>query len=219
MQIPVKEALRYLGASACDEALRCQVQQMAEAMQRTLVPRMVYREATILPTAEGIYLPEADLLLPGRMAATMLETCQRAVLLVCTLGVRFDAMLRTWQARDMAQAVVFDACGSAYVEAGCEAAEERIRQAHTGLYLTDRFSPGYGDLPLSVQPGLLHFTDAARGVGVTLTDSLLMNPTKSVSAIIGLSHQPQKARVRGCTHCAMAARCPLRKRGEACGIG
>ena len=55
-----------------------------------------------------------------------------------------------------------------------------------GLVPTRRYSPGYGDLPLSVQPALLDALDAGRRLGVTLTESLLMVPMKSVTAVVGI---------------------------------
>ena len=87
-----------------------------------------------------------------------------------------------------------------------------------GLYLTDRFSPGYGDLPLSLQPGICAVLDAERRVGIHVTPSFLMNPSKSVTAVIGLSDKPQMARIRGCAWCAMRETCTLRKGGKTCGL-
>ena len=117
----------------------------------------------------------------------------------------------------MARAVALDACGSAYVEAGCDAAEREIRSRFPGMYLTDRFSPGYGDLPLGLQPELLARTDARRRLGVSLTESLLMVPSKSVTAILGISDTPQSARIRGCAYCNLNQTCLLRERGTTCG--
>ena len=143
---------------------------------------------------------------------------RRAALLACTLGPGFDAMLRREQARDMGRAVMLDACGSAWVESGCDAAEEELRARLPGWFLTDRFSPGYGDLPLDIQPAVCAALDAGRRVGIHVSDSFLMNPMKSVTAVIGIADRPQMARVRGCAHCAMAASCQLRKGGKHCGI-
>ena len=83
-------------------------------------------------------------------------------------------------------------------------------------FLTDRFSPGYGDLPLSLQPEICSALDAARRLGLHVTEHFLLNPSKSVTAVIGLSDRPQMARIRGCGHCAMYETCALRKGGKRC---
>ncbi len=212
----IEEALRYLGIHAPDATTRQAMEATAARLTGMLSPRWVFRDATLARTESGLTLLEPGILLPGRTAAAMLRTCQRVSLLVCTLGAAFDALLREQQARSMTEAVMLDACGSAYVEAGCNAAEQAIAAAHPGLYLTDRFSPGYGDLPLTLQPGLLTYADAPRRLGVTALDSCLMAPAKTVTALIGLSETPQKARIRGCAFCSMKETCTLRKRGAAC---
>ena len=117
----------------------------------------------------------------------------------------------------MARAALLDACGSAWVEAGCDGAEREIAARFPGLYLTDRFSPGYGDLPLALQRDICGVLDAPRRLGVQVGDSLLLNPAKSVTAVIGLSETPQPARVRGCGFCAMRESCQYRKGGTTCG--
>jgi hypothetical protein len=148
----------------------------------------------------------------------MLEQCNRAALLACTLGPDFDTMLRAWQARDMGRAAILDACGGAWVEAGCDEAEKELGEKLKEAYLTDRFSPGYGDLPLALQPAILAALDGERRVGIHLSESLLMNPVKSVTAVIGISDRPQMARIRGCAYCTMAETCTLRKGGKHCGL-
>ena len=146
----------------------------------------------------------------------MLKECTQAALLACTLGAAFDARLRAVQARDMAKAVLTDGCGSAWVEAGCDEAEGELSERLPGRFLTDRFSPGYGDLSLDMQPALCAALDAGRRLGLSVTDSLLLNPSKSVTAVIGLAHQPQMARVRGCAYCTLRETCALRKGGNHC---
>ena len=59
--------------------------------------------------------------------------------------------------------------------------------------------------------------DASRRLGITVGESLLMNPCKSVTAVIGIADAPQPARVRGCGYCTMRETCELRKRGKTCG--
>lgn len=216
MEINIREALRYVGVHQPDAAMLHEMQLIADEVLRKVTPRSVYRVCTVQLTAEGCLLPEIGVTLPGRMARRMLETCHHTAVLACTLGPGFDGLLRTCQQQDMARAVMMDACGSAYVEAACDAAERELAATYPGQYLTDRFSPGYGDLPLDVQQGMLAGLNAMRRIGVTALPSCLMNPSKSVTAVIGLSDQAQKARIRGCGYCAMAKTCTLRKRGESC---
>ncbi len=218
MIIDVSEALRYLGAAKADGETVQAVEQAAVELEASITPHFVYKVFSVEHGESGILLPEAGLFLPGKLAQSMLQACNRAVLLCCTLGAEFDRLLRMTQARDMAKAAILNACGSAYVEASCEEAEKEIAARYPGMYRTDRFSPGYGDLPLSVQPGFLAALDAGRRLGVTVTDTCLMLPAKSVTAIIGLSETPQPARIRGCGYCALKGNCAYRERGTSCEI-
>lgn len=210
----VSEALRYLGAANDAGTLRPQVEQMMGSIPET--PRWTYRVFDL--TFQNGTPSLSGFILPGNTAKKMLSGCEKAVLLACTMGLSFDARLRALQARNMAAALILNACGSALVEQGCDEAEHEIAVRFPNLYLTDRFSPGYGDLPLSAQKDLCALLDTPRRLGVTLTDSMLMNPSKSVTAIIGLSRAPQMARIRGCGYCSMKETCALRKGGKHCGL-
>ena len=191
---------------------------MAEELAAQVQPRYTYKLFPLVRDETGFRLDGTDLLLSGQTAQRMLAQCGQAVLLACTLGTKLDDMIRSAQARDMARAVILDACGSALVEQGCDEAERDIAARFPGLYLTDRFSPGYGDLPLSLQPAICGLLDAERRVGIHVTPSLLLTPSKSVTAVIGLSAKRQMARIRGCAWCAMWDTCTLRKGGKSCGL-
>lgn len=212
----VSEALRYLGVKgAPDGELRGRLEALAEKLRKRITPRHVLRVLDIRREGEKLALGDA-VMLPGDLARGMLRDCERAALLVCTLGTGFDAWMRTEQARGMTGAVLLDALGSAWVEAGCDTAEKELAARLPGMYLTDRFSPGYGDLPLSIQPDILGATDAARRLGIQVTESCLMNPQKTVTAIIGIAEKPQPARVRGCACCRLREECAYRKEGITC---
>ena len=218
MRLDVKEALRYLGVRGeGDEALVKQVEQMADQLTKYLVPRYTYRVFDLEKTPMGYTLAGTDTVLTGATADNMLSGCHKAALLACTLGARFDQLLLSTQARDMAQAVILDACGGAWVEAGCDEAQEEIQSRLPGLHLTDRFSPGYGDLPLALQTELCALLDAPKRLGLFVTESQMLNPVKSVTALVGISDTPQPARVRGCDFCAMRKTCAFAREGEQCG--
>jgi len=230
----INEVLRYLGAGkaagtsaessdaqAAVSALRQSAQQTLSQLETQIIPKQLYRIFPLQHEADGtIVLLDAAhqpvFTLTGQLAASLLRDCHQAVLLLATLGAPFDALLRTQQARDMAQAAILDACGNVLVEEACDRIEQDIRKQLPGLYLTDRFSPGYGDLPLSLQPAILQALDATRQAGVHLSASLLMNPSKTVTAIVGLSHLPQGAKIRGCAYCNLRNTCTIRKDGKRC---
>lgn len=218
MKLDLSEALRWLGVRGePDPALYAEMSAVAGRLTETVTPRYIYRVFPLAFREEGPTLEGTGLTLTGEMARRMLADCSQTILLACTLGAGFEAMLRAEQARSMARAAMLDVCGSAWVEAGCDQAEEEISARYPGLHLTDRFSPGYGDLPLELQRDICALLDAQRRLGVQVTDSLLMNPTKSVTAIIGLSENLQPARVRGCGFCDLRESCQYRKEGKTCG--
>ena len=217
MELNIREALRCLGIQGSpDDALLLQLTSLADELQSRITPRFVWRAFSLLPNS-AFQFSGAQALPNSELAQRMLAECEQAAVLVCTLGAEFDLWMKRLQARDMSRAVMLDALGSAYVEAGCDAAEEAIRARFPGMHLTDRFSPGYGDFPLEAQPALTAFAGAGR-IGVTVTDSLLMNPQKSVTAIVGIADRPQMARIRGCAYCAMNKSCQYRKGGHTCHV-
>lgn len=217
MELDIKEALRYLGVKEpVSEQMCADVRAVADTLRAALTPQYTYRLLSLEHRADNIYLPEVNILLPGSDAKKMLGQCHSVVLLACTLGARFETMMRAQQVRDMAGAVILDACADVWVEAGCDQIEQELKQRLNDSYLTDRFSPGYGDLPLSLQRDICCALDTPRRLGLYVTEQFLLNPVKSVTALIGVSNQLQAARIRGCAYCSMKETCTLRKGGTHC---
>lgn len=103
--------------------------------------------------------------------------------------------------------MVLQAVSVEAIEEYCDACEEEILAALSSggegpYYLRPRFSPGYGDLPLEFQREFLQILETPKKIGVTLTDSLLMMPSKSVTAIIGISREDSHCIRQGCESCA-----------------
>ena len=219
MRPDIDEALRYAGVgSPAPDELRREMEAIAGQLESKLRPRYTWQVFPIDRTEGDLKLRGSGVTLTGNLALKMLAQCDQAVLLACTAGSEFDALLRAGQARDMARAVLLDGCGSAWVEAVCDAAEREIAARFPDLFLTDRFSPGYGDLPLELQTPLCAALDAGRRVGIHVTGSLLLSPAKSVTAVIGLSERPQGARIRGCAHCNLRENCAIAKGGKTCAV-
>ena len=208
--IPETEALRYLGVRGPVPADL--LEQVREGC-RQLLPhcRVRYTWRLTHKAALGEILTGEDL-------PTLLRHCDRAVVMAVTLGMEAEVLIRRAGLTSPTRALILDACASAACEAACDQVQGLVEaqlQAE-GIHFTDRFSPGYGDLPLEVQRPLLAFLDGQRMCGITLTDTFLMTPRKSVTALFGLSDRPWGKRARGCAFCSMNQNCSFRKAGITC---
>ncbi len=169
---------------------------------------------------DGIHLKGSRLVLPGSLAAAMLENCRQAVVLAGTLGFEFERKLNVLTLCRPQDAVLFDALGSAAMESVMDLLEEDIQHTEfmQGRYFTDRFSCGYGDLPLSLQRPIVDELALTRHCGIYVSGAFMMYPTKSITAIAGIADQVQPARIRGCAYCLMKETCERRKGGKPCGV-
>ena len=212
-RIPASEALRYLGVKQTPPPdLLQQVEQACAQLLPHCRPRYVWRQVAKAD------LPALGLDLPGEDIHTLLRDCETAVLFALTLGEEAELLIRRAGLRSPTDALVLDACASAACEAACDKLQAMLegQLCKDGLHPTDRFSPGYGDLPLTVQKPLLELLDAQRRCGITLSPTFIMTPRKSVTAIFGLAERPQGKRARGCGFCSMKTNCSFRKAGITC---
>lgn len=182
------------------------------------VPRTCTASFTLAHTPEGVRVEGTALVLTGRDIAHLLSTSTRCVLLAATLGPGVDRLCRRRQATSMAEALMLDAAATALIECVCDELESSLAASLPfGQRLTWRYSCGYGDLPLSLQPDFIRVLDAPRRIGLTCTDSLLLVPQKSVTAVVGVSPAPPRLPSKTCGGCAFSSSCSLRKAGKHCG--
>ena len=133
-----------------------------------------------------------------------LEGCEEVVVFAATIGLEIDRLIRRYSSLSPAKALFFQAIGAERIESLCDAFCDDLKGK--GLQLRPRFSPGYGDLPLDLQKDLFRVLDCPRKIGLTLNESLLMSPSKSVTAIIGIGGgmEAEKNKCSACkkTDCA-----------------
>ena len=150
------------------------------------------------------------------MPAARGVVCTRCVLLCVTLSAEADKLIRFYEAEGMEKALIADSLASAAVEQVCEIAEAEIQRQVGEYHYTWRFSPGYGDFPLDIQGEFLKVLDAPARIGVNVTDSLILIPRKSVTAVMGVSEREIPKGRRGCISCNMKDRCQYRQKGLYC---
>ncbi|GAB6087576.1 methionine synthase [Alkaliphilus crotonatoxidans] len=212
------EVLRYLGYrdQALDRELTQMIDSCMEEMEQATKAFYVYQTFQIQHQNDGIKLVNTRLILKGAAIASHLKGCSQCVMMAATLGVGVDLKIKRYQHTDMTRAVILDACASEAIEVLCDHAESVIKNgAAPGSYLTGRFSPGYGDLSVELQPELIKLLEADKKIGLTVTDHHFLVPRKSVTACIGISKDPTK-KVAGCEGCLQYQHCSYRKGGSAC---
>ena len=152
------------------------------------------------------------------------------------LDVRGESLakhLEETQNTKIALSVVIDCGASLLAVVAADIAMERIREdlseckeqtagsdnsaaGAEPLFMTERFSPGYGDSPLEMQTQLLELLDAERQLGITLSKGYMMSPSKSITGIMGLADHPVTGRMATCDECVLRGKCRLLKEGKHC---
>jgi 5-methyltetrahydrofolate--homocysteine methyltransferase len=129
--------------------------------------------------------------------------CNEIVLFGATVGLGMDRAIARYGKLSPARALMFQAIGAERIEALCDAfCDELSREVgESGMSVRPRFSPGYGDVPLELQRDIFRVLDCARKIGLTLNDSLLMTPTKSVTALVGVGKSLECAEKVDCSAC------------------
>lgn len=203
IHVPREEALRYLGyrgGAQPDQATAALLEARIRAVEEAADPRWTSLELPLTLRPGGVEL--GDWAIHSEKLRAHLEGCTAALLFGATLGVEVDRLIARSAAGQVARAAVDQAAAAALIEAVCDHACHQLAGQHPGWYLRPRFSPGYGDFPLSAQPQLLGLLDAPRKIGLTATDAHLLAPVKSVTAVIGLARTPGKCHAGGCATCS-----------------
>lgn len=198
--------LRALGSeNAADEKLMQTLDETEKQIFAAARPKAIYR-----------VMERSDVKVSGFSMTKHLEGCHHVVVMALTLGIGVDNLIRKLQVTDMAAAVIADSGASVLADSLCDRFEEHIRENVDG-YMTSRFSPGYGDSPLSMQKDVITYVDGQRKIGLNVTPNSLMIPRKSITAVLGIADHPVTGRLATCGECVLKDKCILRKEGRFCG--
>ncbi len=213
------EALRYMGCNKSIDTKNIEplLDKCEEELLTAIKPRYCYRIFDINIHKAHVDLKDCRLKPEGNDIVRHLSGCTAAVVMAATLSADTDRLINKYKVQDMTSAFILDCMASAAIEQVCDKAEREIAKAAEIKNMTWRFSPGYGDLPITIQKQLISTVNAERLIGLTVTDSNILIPRKSVTAIIGISQNNIPKGKRGCSLCSMAQTCQYRKRGDRCG--
>lgn len=214
------EALRYMGQAEteCDERLMSIVYECEEKILKAVKPRYTYRGFDIEQEEEGVSVSGTALFLKGKSIKEHLCGCEKVVLMCATLSADVDRIIRVAELSDMLRALALDCLASVAIEQLCDKVELLIKEDFPEYEMTWRFGVGYGDLSLSLQRDFLSVLNAQKLVGLNVTESSILTPRKSVTAIIGLSKDKIEQSKRGCAVCNLKGTCAYRKKGSRCNV-
>lgn len=222
------EVLRYLGyrGQDVDPDLSRRIATVIDTAEGGLAPRGVFAtypidiDAAAASREPRLCLRGTAIELTGTSIFRHLKDARWACVVACTLGMPSEQRLRLTSSQHPLEGAVLDAACSAFVEDATEALDQHIQAlaAQAGCGCVRRFSPGYGDLPLAVQPQIVSTLNATRLIGLTTTATNLLMPTKSVTALIGIfdGQAPEAAPRPGCAGCRLRQDCFFRSRGLTC---
>ena len=194
-----REVLRYLGYKnqEADENVSRIVEDCLELLWKNVSPKYRVREFPLTLGADNRIDGEV-FQTKSRNLSVNLKDCEKILVFAATLGVGADYLIQKYNRLEMSRAVILQAASAAMIEEYCDQVCEGLKKEYEekGLYLRPRFSPGYGDFSLSCQSAVLDALDAGKHLGIKLTDSFLMMPSKSVTAVIGVSQKPHRCDVK-----------------------
>lgn len=142
-----------------------------------------------------------------------LEGCEQVIAFAATVGIGIDRLISRYAKTDPVKSYAFQAIGAERIETLCDAfnADVTAAFAKENLFTRPRFSCGYGDFLLEKQTDFFIALDCPRKIGVTLNESLLMSPSKSVTAIIGAGRSVCRNESHKCASCYDRENCQFRK--------
>ena len=178
------EILKY---ARCNKATP-ETDELFEICLSEIKDKLTYKICyTILPLQVSDTFCDFDVFkVNSKKLSENLKGCKRAIIFAATTGIEADRLILKYGALSPSKALMFQAIGTAQAEALCDAFCKDM-ESELQTKLRKRFSPGYGDLDISLQTDIFKILDCYKNIGLTLNDSLLMTPTKSVTAFVGIT--------------------------------
>ncbi len=210
------------GQGADPEVLRQRSPHLVEAAARAieegtplLRPAVLCREVAVQALQHERLLLRGGGRLSGPLIARHLGRAEKVVAVLCTIGSELEGRVAEAMSSNMVHGLALDGVGSAAVEALAQAACQRLaaEAALEGLSTTMSLSPGMVGWPVDEgQPEVFDLLDGAR-IGVTLTQSCLMIPRKSLSFVVGVGREVGQ-QGQPCDYCSMRETCLYRSDHE-----
>lgn len=213
------EALRYLKYKSNivdDETTKLLEESIAELKEISNL-QYVYEVFHIIKENDNIFFKDSMINIKSKDLENLFKHSDKAVVMAATLGFEVEKKIKYYSLTNLSKAVVFDACAASYIESICDFAEAEIKElaAKDGCNITLRYSPGYGDVSISHQESILTALNAQKLIGLSVSESSILIPRKSVTAFIGFTKGEEQSK-KSCLNCNLFDNCNYSKGGESC---
>lgn len=205
IKIDKKEVLRYLGygnnkSNGLDDKY---IDDTIEVIQNNIELKSCYEKYNIV-NLENNTIDLGFTKIKSESLSKNLKDCKEVYFFTATIGLNVDRIIQKYSKISPSRAIIAQSVGTSAIEAFCDALCEKLSTVEFELnrYLRPRFSPGYGDFDIEFQKTIFSVLDCGRKIGVTLTDKCIMLPSKSVSALVGVSDFDLRCAKSGCEVCA-----------------
>lgn len=219
------EVLRYLEYKGqdIDDKLSCIINECRILTKEKINPRYISRvysiKKNILSDDRFIQIEGTSIKLHSKDIYELLKDSDECILMACTLGIEIEKEIKKYSYMDLTKGIIIDSCATTAIEEVCDLVQKQIeeRLLKEDKYITTRYSPGYGDLSIDRNVDIINLLNAQKEIGLTITDSGIMIPRKSVVAIIGVTNSLIKKGKKSCESCEHRMTCKFKREVDGCG--
>ncbi len=177
--------MRYMSANQVENALLDLIDECLEECLPHIKYYVCYLTTNIMNIGNSVVINNTTVY--SEALSKVLCDCDKAVIFSATIGLGIDRLIAKYSRLSPSKALCMQAIGTERIEELCNLFYSDIKKEFCNI--KPRFSPGYGDLSLSLQKDITKMLDTSRNIGVMLNESLIMSPSKSVTAIIGIERK------------------------------
>ena len=226
IEIDEKEVLRYLQYKnqTIDSNLLYKIKQCIKITRETINPKFIARKYKIKKIKSQnekgeVCIEGSNLILQSDDVYNLLSGCDECMLISATLGLEIEKEIRKLTYTDLTEGIIVDACATTAIEEVCDVVQDNISKEllKEDKYTTYRYSPGSGDLSIEKNIDINNLLNSNKEIGLTVTNSGIMIPRKSVVAIIGISDKKNINSKKSCDNCGNRHNCNYKKGDNSCG--
>lgn len=223
IKINKQEVLRYLeyNGQYINNELNNLIDECIEITKRKINPRYFLRVYPILRKNDNLgeditYLKDCSLKFKSNDLYKLLNACEGCIILSVTLGLEIEREIRKYSYLELTKSIVLDACATTAIEEVCDLVQGKLDKEFKkdNKHLTMRYSPGYGDLDIQNNKYIIEALNIYKELGITINESNIMIPRKSVISIIGITYKNIDTQRKTCEICSNYKNCKYKKGDE-----